>query len=59
MNECQFITFEGLSTTFKASMNVYFAYFCHICSLLVIILLSSNTKAVRHTCNCIVQSLEI
>ena len=30
-NECHFITFEGLSTTFKASTNVYFAY-----SLLVI-----------------------
>ena len=24
INECQFITFEGLSTTFKASTNVSF-----------------------------------
>ena len=24
------LTFEGLSTTFKASTNVYFTYFCHM-----------------------------
>ena len=23
------LTFEGLSTTFEASTNVYFTYFCH------------------------------
>ena len=33
----QFITFEGLSTTFQALTNVYFTYFCHIYSLLAVI----------------------
>ena len=30
------LTFEGLSTTFEALVNVSFTYLSHICSLLVI-----------------------
>jgi len=38
INECQFITFEGLSTTFEASMNVSFDT-----SLLILSLISDIT----------------
>ena len=43
--------FEGFSTTFKASTNVYFTYFCHIftvsdntCTKITSKMLSSNTN---------------
>ena len=45
------LTFEGLPTTFKASMN---AYFCHI-SNKHILNQRNITIAIRHSCNCIVQ----
>ena len=65
MNVILHITFKGLSTTFEASTNDSFTDISHIYSLLVITclpakcLLLIRTKAVRHTCNCIVQSLKI
>ena len=59
------LTFEGLSTTFKALANVSFTYFSHTYSLFVMCtkvtnkMFSSNSKGVRHTCNCIAQGLEM
>ena len=31
------LTFEGLSTTFEASTNVYFTYFCHKINVIMVI----------------------
>ena len=40
------LTFEGLSITFEASMNVYFTYFCHKikCYIMVIYVLKLLAK---------------
>ena len=48
-------TFEGLSTTFEASTNVYFTYFCHkiicysdyTCIKVASKMLTSNNQAVK------------
>ena len=57
------LTFEGLSTTFKALANVSLAIYIpvsdNLCTKVTSKTFSSNTKSVRHTCNCIVYGLEM